>query len=1056
MKPIIKFAVNNPVAVNLIFIGMLAIGWLMLQTLPREVFPEFAKDAVEVQVLYPNASADEIERLCVIPIEEAADGLQGTYEVSSMARQDMARIFIRLSEGTNLQEYLDELRQEVDIIQDWPEDAEDPRIFEQKVQFPVVTVNLFGNLDEWRKREVAERLRDRVKTISGVSSITLLGFRDPELRVEVMPAQLERYGVSLTEIAAVLGPQVRDLPGGTLETPAGETVLRVLGEETDPAKLGQKVIRALPDGTFIRIADVAMVRQDFEKALTNSRYNGYQSVSLQIAKDEVGDTITIVDSVKQLVEEFRPSLPQGLSMGISSDFSIYVKNRLRTLLQSGFFGLALVLIILWVFLDARTALMTAIGIPVAVMGGVIAMSFLGITMNMLSMFAFILVLGLVVDDAIVVVENCYRYVERGMHPKAAALQGCREVAWPVVTTVCTTVAAFGAILMIEGELGQWMKPVPWVAGLTLVASLIEALLVLPSHFADWVKPHTVGDGPLNASAAGVATQATTPEQQAASRQRGRWYDGLQRFYEWALRHILRHRYPAALAAMGTIVVAGALFQLGHLKFVLMPKFEAKLFFVNVETPTSNSLDQTYDTLRYFEKEIAKLPRHELESYVALAGATYSDQQNYRTGSHLGQVFVELAEGGDRTRTTDEIQADLRERFAGIPGVLRLEFLAPQAGPVGKPIEMRLYSQDEEVLQQASATVQNKLNSYVGVFDVRDDLLPGTREIRFRLSDEGRMLGFNEVLLGQQVLGAYFGNRAAIMRLGRDPADLLVRNPESLRLDFTALRQMRVKSPAGEWLPLERVADLEETAGLAQINRRNRQRSVTITADVDLATNARDVIGDVTKHFAEVEPLPASVTLDYGGDTEATRESMESLVRAMMISFLIIYFLLAFLFRSYLQPVVVLFSVPFGALGVFYGFSLIGQPLSFMTMLGVLALSGVAVNDALVLVDFVNQHRRQGHGLIESVHRAGAVRMRPVLITSMTTIGGLLPLAFFASGQAKFLSPMALALVFGMVSATLMTLVLVPVGYVILHDFHRLAERITGRSWSVIQRQQEKL
>ncbi len=595
--------------------------------------------------------------------------------------------------------------------------------------------------------------------------------------------------------------------------------------------------------------------------------------------------------------------------------------------------------------------------------------------------------------------------------------------------------------MIEGELGQWMKPVPWVAGLTLVASLIEALLVLPSHFADWVKPHIAAD---------LQAEAATGEG-PNGRKRGRWYDGLQRFYEWALRHILHHRYPAALAAICTIVIAAALFQFGHLKFVLMPKFEAKLFFVNVETPTSNSLDQTYETLRYLENEISQLPKYELESYVALAGATYSDQQNYRNGSHLGQVFVELAEGGERTRSTDEIQADLRQRFAGAPGILRMDFQSPQAGPVGKPIEMRLYSQDDLELSLASQAVQEKLKSFAGVFDVRDDLLPGTREIRFRLTDEGRMLGFHEVLLGQQVLGAFYGNRAAILRLGRDPADLLVRNPESQRLDFTALRQMRVKSPAGEWLPLDRVAELEETSGLAQISRRNRQRSVTITADVEASTNAREVMEQLTDFFAEEVVFAPSVTLDYGGDTEATRESMESLARAMMISFLIIYFLLAFLFRSYLQPVVVLFSVPFGALGVFFGFSIIGQPLSFMTMLGVLALSGVAVNDALVLIDFINQHRRQGHGLIESVHKAGAVRMRPVLITSLTTIGGLIPLAFFASGQAKFLSPMALSLVFGMVSATAMTLVLVPVLYVILHDFHRLAERITGRSWSVVHR-----
>jgi multidrug efflux pump subunit AcrB len=1031
MNALLRFSVKNPVGVNLIFLALLLVGWIQLGTLPREVFPEFAKDTVEMTVIYPNASPDEIARLCVIPLEEAADSVQGAAEISSISNQASARIFIRLHPGTEVQPFLDELRQEVDQIEDWPEDAEDPRIFEQKVQFPVITVSLFGNLDEADTREIAEDLRDRFKSVRNVSSVTLLGLREPEIRVEIQQQALERFGVSLQEVASVLGTQVLDLPGGSLETDAGETVLRVLGEETQPEAIAARVVRGSPDGSLVRIGDLAVVRRGFERALTASRYNGYETVALQIAKDPQGDVIDIVDAVRAISEEVRPSLPEGLSIGLSSDFSVYVKNRLSTLLQSGFFGLALVLLVLWVFLDARTALMTAVGIPVAVMGGVIAMSFLGITMNMLSMFAFILVLGLVVDDAIVVVENCFRYVERGMKPADAAMVGAREVAWPVVTTVATTVAAFSAILLIEGELGEWMKPVPWVASLTLLASLIEALIILPSHFAEWIKDDL------------VASPSAAETDSGALHQRRRWYDGLQRFYEFSLAVALRHRYPALMAATGALLIAGVLFQLGHLKFVLLPKFEAKLFMVNVETPISNSLEQTFDTMRHFEDRVNEMPSYELESFVSLAGANYSDAQNYRVGTNLGQVFVELSEGGERTRSTEEIQAALRESFGNPQGVSRVDFIAPQAGPQGKPIEMWISGRDPEALRQLSAEVQNYLTGFAGVRDVRDDLLPGAREIRFTLTDEGRMQGFSEASLARQVLGAFYGDRASILRLDGDPANLLVRLPEAARLDFSALRTMRIKSPAGEWVALRRVAKLSDASGLAQVTRRDRQRSVTLTADVTTEGNAREIMNQVVARFADVQQRFPGTTIAYGGDQEATRESMESLVRAMSLSFLLIYFLLAFLFRSYLQPIVVLASVPFGALGVFYGFALIGEPLSFMTMLGVLALSGVAVNDALVLVDFVNQHRREGHDLVESVKRAGAVRMRPVIITSLTTIGGLAPLAFFASGQARFLSPMAMALVFGMVSATLMTLILVPVGCLVLEDIKNLGRRLRG-------------
>ncbi|PCH83680.1 MAG: hypothetical protein COB96_00275, partial [Planctomycetota bacterium] len=684
----------------------------------------------------------------------------------------------------------------------------------------------------------------------------------------------------------------------------------------------------------------------------------------------------------------------------------------------------------------RIALITALGIPLAVMGGAVFMSLFGITMNMLSMFAFILVLGMVVDDAVVVVENCYRYVERGLPVRDAALIGTTEVAWPVLTTVATTVVAFGAMLMIEGELGQWMRPVPWVAGLTLIASLMEALVILPSHFAEWVKPWAeLGD-------------RETASRSVLASSRGRWYQPIQRNYERLLRTAVRHRGTFATGAIGLLLCAFAMFNSGHLKFVLMPEFEAKLFFVNIEGPTSNSVEQTADMLEQVDAAIASLEQDELESYVTLAGAIYSDQTNYRTGGHIGQVFIELVEGGSRTRSTEEIQQHLREKIGAPPGMRSLEFSAPQAGPAGAAIELQITGNDERSLVAASNQVQSFLRSFPGVVDVKDDLNPGAREIRLHLTAEGRQLGFSEAGLAREILGVFFGDRATILRLGRDPADLLVRNPEGARLDFELIRSLQVHAPNGDSLPLSRVARLEENRGLAEVVRRDRRRTATVTADVTIDANAREVISAVVGEFADIDTRFPGISIGFGGAQEATRESMTSLLKALGISFIIIFFLLSFLFGSYSQPLVVMASVPFAALGVMFGFAVIGEPMSFMTSLGMLALSGVAVNDALVLMDFINKHRRLGHGLVASVLRAGSVRMRPVLITSMTTIGGLTPLAFFSSGQAKFLAPMAKAMVFGMVSATLMTLILVPVGYLLLHDVKRGLRRAFRRTPSL--------
>ena len=1041
MRSLIRFAVLNPVAANLVFLAILVVGGMTVRTLPREVFPDFSRQAVEVQVVFPNASPEEVERLCTIPVEEAADGVEGTFEILSYSQQDWARVMIELRDGTDLQQYLDELRMEIDAIEDWPEDAEEPRVFEQRVEFPVITVNLFGNLDEQATREVAEDLRDKIKRVPNVAAVQVFGVREPELWVEVEPAALERYGLTLAELSATLGLQLRDLPGGTLQTEAGEVRLRLLGEETDPEALGRRPVRALPDGTVLRLADVARVSRDFERARTHSRYNGFESVSLNVTKDDRGDIIDMVDAIDALIEAERPKLPAGLSAGVSSDFSIYVKNRLNTLLQSGLFGLAIVLLILWVFLDARAALMTALGIPAAVTGGIIMMGVVGITMNMLSMFAFILVLGMIVDDAIVVVENCFRYLERGLSPRDAALRGASEVAWPVLTTVTTTVTAFSAMLMIEGELGQWMEPVPWVASLTLAASLIEALAVLPSHFAEWMKAAPPAPEAAEPAAEGpVLDDAALRSQVSADR----WYSGLQRVYNATLATCARHRYAALLTAFGALACAGALFHSGHLKFVLLPRFEAKLFMVNLEAPTSYSLEQTKEVVRALDLAVGELPDFELESYVALSGATYADQTNYRSGLHLGQIFVELSEGGERRRSTTEIQEDLRQRIGRPPGLMSLSFSEPNAGPAGTPIELRISAREAAAREQATAAVMAFLASFPGVVDLKNDLLPGPREVRLRLTEEGRMLGFHEAMLARQVLGSFYGDRSAILRLDRDPADLLIRHPEEARLDFRQLREMRVYSPAGHSLPLARVADFEEDRGLAEVVRRDRRRSVTVTADVRADTNAREILLALDREFADFEGRFPGAKMTAGGDQAKTVESIRSLVQALGIAFVIIYFLLAFLFGSYLQPMVVLLSVPFAALGVVYGFWGIGEPLSFMTMLGLLALSGVAVNDALVLVDFVNRQRAEGKDALTAVLNAGAVRMRPVLITSMTTIGGLTPLAFFASGQARFLSPMAQALIFGMITATLMTLLLVPTTYLVMEDGVRLLRQVFRR------------
>lgn len=1038
-----EFSVKNSLLVNLLSIFLMIAGVFSLFQLTREAFPIFSFDIVVVLTPYPGASAPEVEKLVTIPLEEEIRGVSGIEEFYSESLENTSLIVISLDPNhENPDRVVRNIQRAVDRVRDLPEDAEDPEVEELSTrEIPVIEVSLSGKLDEAKLQEYAEILEDRLEEIEGLSKVNRTGWRDPEIWVEVKPELMSRYYVSLAEVMNALKLKNVNLPGGKLRTGEEEINIRVLGEFKTPEEVGNVIIRANDVGNWLRVKDIARVKPSFEDEDTIHHTEGTRAIRLVLVKKEAGDAVSIVDDAKKIIEEFKKTAPPALEIVLVNDLSFYIRRRLGVLTNNGIIGIILVLISLFIFLSRPVAFFTALGLPIAFFTTFAIMAYLGMSINLVTLFGLILVLGMIVDDGIIIAENVYRHIEEGLSPREAAVVGTTEVIKPVACTILTTIAAFSPLLFISGLMGKFIRGIPLVVIVALLASALEAFIILPSHLADFVRAPKKGkDGRVR------------------SRKESRWFRAFLGGYTGLVKFAVRFRYLTVVLFVAILIGCAALAISPAMKLILFPQVGIEQFFIRAEGEVGTSLEKTRRLLRPIEETVASLPPEELDTFVTLVGAVQNDPNDPFgiTGSHVGQVHIFLTPAEGRDRDADEIIATLREKTKNVTGFERISFEKIRHGPpVGKAVAAQVKGDDFAVSTRIADGIKEYLKTVSGVMDISDDYGPGKDEIEIVI-DEDRAaragLGVGDIAVS--IRNAIRGGVATEIRSDKaeEEIDVLVRYPPEERSRVEIFDTLLIPNRYGKLIPLSKVSTLDRRAGVSTIKHDDGERVVAVTAGVDEAvTTSGRVNRKLMNEFSWVPDRHLGYSIEAGGEWEETQESLESLARAFLIAFFLVFMILAALFGSLLQPFIIMTAIPFGMIGVIIGFYLNGLPLSFMSLLGVVGLSGVVVNDSIVLVQFINELRKKGRARRHSIIEACRLRLRPVILTTLTTVLGLISVAYMIGGGDPFIRPAAMAIVWGLSFATLLTLILIPCIYAIFDDlalrfFHRGTVKADKKEW----------
>lgn len=1045
MHGLIAWFARNSVAANLLMVFIIAWGLSTLATrLPLEVFPAFELDRVNVSVAFRGATPAEVEEGVTIPIEEAVQGLSGIKRITSTASEGVGSVSIEVANGVAPDTLALDVEQKVRAIGNFPAEADAPTVSVPEIDREVISVVVSGALPERELRVLADRVRDDLEALPSVSSVAITGTRRYELAIEIPEAALDRHGLTLAGVAQSIESRSLDLAAGVVQSAGGEVVLRTRGQARTADEFGEVVVLARPDGTRVTLADIATISDGFEEASLEQRFDGQRSIEIEVYRRGLQSAITVADDVKAWIEEARETLPHGVSLGYWRDASRAVRARLDTLLSSALQGGVLILILLTLFLRFRVAAWVFVGVPVSILGGIATMAIFGVSLNMLSLFAFILVLGIVVDDAIVTGENIYTHMRRNPDRVQAAIEGTQEVAVPVTFGVLTTVAAFSPLLMIEGVRGALFAQIPLIVIPVLLFSIVESKFVLPSHMSH-----------LNFFKVGRPN--------AFARLQYRIADG----FEWAIAHLyqpflaacLRNRYLVLSIFFGGALIVFSLVASGNVRFVFFPRVQSEIARASLEMPEGTAFETTLAHItRMTEAAQLLQARHVdpvtnesvIESILSTAGSAGGGFGGGGVSAqpHRGRVLFEIVPPEERTLdiSSRELVAEWREEIGDIRGAKSVSYRA-EFGRGGSPIDVELSGRYFEEMREVADLVKQELRGLSGVSDITDTFEGGKQEIRIGILPGAEQLGITLADVARQVRTAFLGTEVQSIQRNRDEVRVVVRYPKAERSSLASLERLTVRTAAGVDVPLGSVASLENGRGLASIRRIDRRRTVNVQADVDKeGTDVEAIKARLEALAAELAPRYPDVRIGLEGEAREQRESFGSLRTGLVFVLLVIYTLLAIPFRSYVQPLMVMVVIPFGVVGGVLGHMLLGMSLSIMSYMGMLALCGVVVNDSLVLVDWVNRQRRQGIALFDAVRSAGVARFRAVILTSLTTFFGLVPLIMESSTQAQFLIPMAVSLGFGILFATLVTLVLVPVNYLVLEDLRAgLRRLVSGRS-----------
>jgi multidrug efflux pump subunit AcrB len=1007
--------VRNRVTPNLLMLVFLLGGLLMATQIKQEVFPDFELDIVRVTVPYPGASPEEVERGIVLVIEEAIRGLDGVEEITATAREGAGTVQAELFDGVDKQRVYQEIQQEIERITTFPEEAEEPDVVLVSHRREVLTVEVYGDVGEWQLREVVEQIRDRLLLDPQITQIDLHGARNYEIHAEVPLETLRTYGLTLGEIAQTIRATALELPGGKVETRGGEILLRMKERRDWAEEFARIPIITTPEGTVVTLGQIATVRDTFEDTDAVGTYNGRRAMGIGVYRVGEQTPIGVSDAVRAAMARIEPDLPEGIDYGIRRDRSDIYRQRLELLLKNAAIGLCLVLVLLGLFLEIKLAFWVTMGIPVSFLGAFLLLPSMSVTINMISMFAFIVALGIVVDDAIVAGENIYEYRQRGMGLIHAAVQGARDVALPVTFSILTNMVAFAPLLLVPGPLGKIWRVIPIVVITVFAISWIEALFILPSHLA-----HTRSGGGT------WLGRSVHRAQQTFSRFVRR---AIFRGYGPVLDACIRVRYLTVAVGVGILALIGGYVASGRIGVILMPRVEADHAYVSAVLPVGSPLARAAEVRDHLEKA-ANHVGEENGGEQLLEGVFALIRENEV------EVRAYLTDPGVRPISTAAFTNLWRQQVAQIPGLESLRYASDRGGPgSGAALTIELSHRDIDVLDRAGTELADILGSFPNVKDIDDGYTPGKEQLNFTLRPEGHSLGLTVQEVARQVRNAFYGAEALRQQRGRNEVKVMVRLPEEERVSEFDVEQLLIRTPAGRDVPLRHVARVERGRAYTSIDRREGRRTVQVTADVVPIGKTSEVMATLT-----TETLPKlrgkypGLGTDYEGRQADMRESVGSILQGFILVILVIYVLLAIPFHSYSQPLVVMMAIPFGLVGAVAGHLIMGYNLSVMSLMGVVALAGVVVNDSLILIDYANRLREEeGLSAFEAIHQAGVRRFRPILLTTLTTFGGLAPMIFETSRQARFMIPMALSLGYGILFATSITLVLVPSLYLMVED-----------------------
>ena len=1038
---------RNSVAANLLMMVFLAGGLILALNIKQEFLPDFDLDRVLVTVAFPAATPEDVEEGILLALEEEVRGLDGVKRVTASAYEDRASVAVELEQGVNRDKALQDVKGAVDRITSFPEDAERPVVSLPTARRTAISFILYGDISERALRQLSEQVRDELVAHPRLTVVTLSGVRAPEISVEVPQAKLRAYNLTLPEIARRIGETALDVPGGEVKTESGEVLLR-LSERRDTAREFEEVpVLSMPDGAVVRLGEMAAVRDGFEESKIEAFFNGKRAVMVNVFRVADQTPVEVSGIVQQYLEDLRGNLPRGVGAAVWEDWWDIYRQRMTLLLRNAMIGLILVLIILGMFLEVRLAFWVMMGIPISFLGALLLLPAMSVSINMISLFAFIMALGIVVDDAIVVGENIYEMRERGVPFMRAAIAGARHVAMPVVFSVLTNMVAFLPLAFIPGVFGKIFRVIPLVTVTVFAISLAESLLILPAHLG-----HQRKEGPRGVFGFFVKLVSLIEFlPQRLSRYVMREF--IRRVYGPVLGVLLRYRYLAVVTGGGVLVLVLVCMRTGRIEVTRLPKVEADIIRVTAMLAYGSPIaearrvqalikDRAMDLLKRkyggekMTRGIFALIGKQLTGHGPGSAAQWTDPG---TGSHIVNVEIFLEPEGVRTFSSQDFTRDLRREVGEIAGLESLTFKA-QMGPTGgAAIDVELTHRDTEALERAALALAERLKTFTGTKEIDDGFSLGKPQYEFVLRPEGRSLNLTSAAVGRQMRGAFYGAEALRQQRGRDEVKVMVRLPEAERISEFDLETLMLRTPEGGEVRLSEAAHAVRTRSYTVIRRVDGHRVLNVTAEVEQAKDANVILAALQEEvLPELMRAYPGLNYEMGGEQREFGDLTKALGLGFAVALIVIYGMLAVPLKSYIQPVVIMTAIPFGIVGAVLGHVIMGYSVDFMSMMGLVALSGVVVNDSLVLTHAINERREAGMGAFEAAVQAGMRRFRPIVLTSVTTFGGLAPMIFETSFQAKMLIPMAIALGYGVLFATLITLVLIPALYLVVEDVKRMA------------------